>query len=158
MAKLSGSMFDRETTSNLMHTATGIFIGVCIMLLLAKKPETKIHETIKQRNDTIRVIDTVLAEKIKKIKLAPDIVVTKLFDTIYRDTGHSDTVKTTIYAERRCLEVTDSLRACQQKIAVDDVAFDRIDTLVKTETAPLKQRLLDAGAGLLIGLGLRSLY
>lgn len=150
-------MLDRDTQNNLLHVLTGLIIGVCIMLLLAKKPETKVHETIKQRNDTIRVIDTVLAEKIKKIKLAPDTVVTKLFDTIYRDTGHSDTVKTTIYAERRCLEVTDSLAACQQKIAVDDVAFAKIDTLVKVAPAPLKQRLLDVGAGILVGLGLRSL-
>lgn len=151
-------MLDRETQNNLLHVLTGLIIGASLVLLLQGKPETKIHKTIKQRNDTIRVIDTVLAEKIKKIKLAPDTVVTKLFDTIYMDTGHSDTVKTTIYAERRCLEVTDSLRACEQKIAVDDVAFARIDTLIKVEHAPLKQRLLDAGAGLLIGLGLRSLY
>jgi hypothetical protein len=150
-------MLDRDTQTNLLHVFTGVIIGASLVFLLQGKPKTKVHETIKQRNDTIRVIDTILSEKIKKIKLAPDIVVTKLFDTIYRDTGHSDTVKTTIYAERRCLEVTDSLRSCQQKIAVDDVAFDHIDTLVKTDPAPLKQRLLDAGAGLLIGLGLRSL-
>jgi ABC-type lipopolysaccharide export system ATPase subunit len=119
---------------------------------------SRIDTVIIHRNDTIRVVDSVLDVRIKRIKVAPDTVVIATFDTLFQDTGHTDSVKTTVYAERRCLEVVDSLAACQSKLAVDDRAFHQIDTVVVRETAPLKQRLLDAGTGILIGLGLRSLY
>lgn len=133
-------------------------VAVIALLFSDNHDQVRIREVIHWRTDTIKSIDTLLSVRIKRVQSLPETLVQVEFDTLFRDTGTSKEVITTIYAERRCLEVTDSLTACQQKIAVDDVAFARIDTLVKVEPAPLKQRLLDVGAGILVGLGLRSLY
>ena len=139
------SMLDRDTSNNLLHIFSGIIVGVAIMFLLAPKPETKIQEVIKKRNDTIRVIDTVLKDKIKRIQALPETLVQVTFDTLFRDTGKSTGVTTTIYAERRCLEVTDSLAACMSKVAVDDVSIMQIDTLAKKKP-PVEYKELGYGA------------
>ena len=118
---------------------------------------SRIDTVIIHRNDTIRVVDSVLDVKIKRIKSMPDTQVVTAFDTVFKDTGRTDTVKTTVYAERRCLEVVDSLAACQSKLAIDDVAFGKIDNVEKPLPG-IKQRLVDFGMGLLVGAGIRSLY
>jgi hypothetical protein len=62
----------------------------------------KIEKIIKTRTDTVFILDTILKTKIKRIEMAPDTVITHIFDSVFVDSGKnvgSDTIKTTIYAE-----------------------------------------------------------
>lgn len=124
-------------------------------------PVTKQVDTVLLvRHDTLVHIDSVLKYKIKRIEVAPDTEIVKQFDTVFADTGHSDTVKTTVYAERECLKCVDSLQACKQMRKVDSVSIDTLGKLarkVDTVKPPITQRLKDVGIGALIGIGLRSL-
>jgi hypothetical protein len=138
----------------------GLLFGWALTLCWQERypvPST-IKPVIQWRHDTLCRIDTVLDHKIKVIHTLPDTEVIAIFDTLYRDTGKSDTVKTTVFAERRCLEVTDSLAACTAKLKVDDTAFAKIDTFITkpTQSISLKQHLIDIGIGVLVGFGLRG--
>lgn len=122
----------------------------------------RIDTIVQVRHDTLVKIDSVLKYKIKRIEVAPDTEIVKQFDTLFRDTGHSDTVKTTVYAERECLKCVDSLQACKQMRKVDSVAIDTLGKLARKvdtiKACTLGEQARSIGIGTLIGIGLRSLF
>ena len=95
----------------------------------------RIDSVLVIHHDTLIRIDSVLKIKIKRIETMPDTEIVNIFDTIFADTGHSDTVKTTVYAERECLKCVDSLQACKNVITVDSSTIDSLAKIGK-EKAP----------------------
>lgn len=77
----------------------------------------------------------------------PDTEIVKVFDTVFADTGHSDTVKTTIYAERECLKCIDSLQACKAVVHVDSGSIDSLVKIGKKKEPTDWQTLGLIGAG-----------
>lgn len=107
----------------------------------------KIDTILEIRHDTLLRIDSVLKYKIRRIESIPDTEIVKVFDTVFADTGHSDTVKTTVYAERECLKCIDSLQACKAVVHVDSQAIDSSSKIAKEKEPTDWQTLGLIGAG-----------
>lgn len=123
----------------------------------------RVDSVLVVRHDTIRTIDTLLKKKI-----------------IYRDTGrieyiHDDLDKITppigdenvCIAEnqlRQCVKCQDSLESFKMKSSIDSQTIDTLTKLAKTAPDTIKitpsilDRVKDFGAGLLVGVGIRSFF
>ena len=154
----------------LTNWALGLFVACLFALAMigafgqCSKPVPpsngqRIDTIVQVRHDTLVKIDSVLKYKIKRIEVAPDTEIVKQFDTLFRDTGHSDTVKTTVYAERECLKCVDSLQACKKIVEVDSNAIDSLVKIGKKEASPtLIDDAKKVGLGVLIGITIKSFF
>lgn len=120
-------------------------------------PRVVYEQIIKERHDTLLVLDTILKYKIKKIESEPDTIIIQKVDSIY---GRTDTV----FLGRELLKCFDSLTTCKQKIQIDSSVLSKIDTLIptvtpKTEKAcTIKEQATSFGLGTLFGITLRSFF
>lgn len=122
----------------------------------------KIDTIILERHDTLVKLDTILQEKIKYIKSAPDTFIIKEFERVYvSDPDDTTKVQTTVSAERKALIVKDSLTWCMSCRSVDSVAIDSL-TKIGKEKAPESGGLIHDlkvfGSGVLVGAGIRSFF
>lgn len=126
-------------------------------------PNAKIDTVLQVRHDTLIKLDTILKDKIKIIKAAPDTVIIKQFDTTFL-ADDSDTTKTvtTVGAERKALIVKDSLIWCLASRDVDSATIDSLTKLAKTpytiKACSFSEQAKSFGLGTLFGATLRSFF
>jgi hypothetical protein len=143
------------------------FVLLCLCIFLWFKPAGEAHRVVYDkikkievvRHDTLMKLDTVLKYKIKVINDAPDSVVVYKIDSLYGNNAHADTV----FVSRELLKCKDSLGIEILKDTINTETIMKIDSVVKvvdTEkpTRIISDRLKDVGVGLLVGVGIRSLF
>jgi hypothetical protein len=126
--------------------------------LKASKNQSKIEKIIERHTDTLKVLDTLLKYRTQRINVAPDTIIIQKVDSIY---GRTDS----IFVGRELLKCKDSLDICQTKVMIDTEVIHDIDTIVKMDidntkkpTRNISDRLKDVGVGVLIGIGVKSLF
>ncbi len=134
----------------LLLAGVGLFIEN-ILEAPTTAPRVVYEKIIKERHDTLLVLDTILKYKIMKIERAPDTVIINKVDSIY---GKSDSVS----LGRELLKCADSLSICKQKVQIDSSALSKIDTLIPKTEKPLPIKtlaevgLVSLTVGILLGL------
>ena len=140
--------------------ALAVVIGIGASVRDCKQlPDTssaKIDTVIQTRHDTLVKLDTILQDKIKYIKSAPDTLIIKEFERVYvSDPDDTTKVQTTVSAERKALIVKDSLTWCMSCRTVDSGVIDSLSKIGKekpSQSLDYKGYGLAVGAGLLLGI------
>ena len=139
--------------------AIALYTGAIVSLDKCKAPvassSDKVEHVLETRHDTLIKLDTILQDKIKYIKSAPETLIVKEFERVY--TAPTDTTKvvTTVGAERKALIVKDSLTWCLACRKVDSESIDSLSKLAKEkplQSIDYKGYGLAVGAGVVLGI------
>ena len=159
-------------TDSIKKWLLGLFVAVAFALTVigafgqCSKPvppsNVKRVDTVLQvRHDTITKIEERLKKQIVYVDTGRIEYIHDTLDRIIPPIGNENIC----IAEnqlRQCVKCQDSLAAYKDRAKVDSVALDSVAKITKanpdTVKPPITQRLKDFGAGVLVGIGFRSLF
>ena len=132
----------------------------------SKAPQNgnKVDTVLVHHTDTITKLDTILKTRIKYIDTSRIDTVHDILDSLIPiDTADNDGNQVIASNQlREAVKWKDSLNTCIEFRKVDSIALDTMSKIARakpdTIKPPITQRLKDFGVGMLVGIGVRSLF